>query len=140
MLANAGSNRSYRMVGVKSGHHSLSHHQNDPEKMEAISKIDHFLASQFAYFLDKLQSIQEGEATLLDHSLILYGSGIGDGNRHQHHDLPILLAGHGGGQLEPGRLLSYPKETPLNNLFLSMCQMAGADLERLGDSTGKLTL
>ncbi len=140
MLANAGSNRSYPMIGVKGGHHSLSHHQNDAKKMEDITKIDTFLVSQFGYFLEKLKSIREGDRSLLDNSLILYGSAIADGNRHTHHDLPILLAGSGGGRLTPGRLRPYPKETPLNNLYLSMCRMAGANLESFGDSTGTLPL
>ncbi len=138
MLGNAGSNRSYPMVGVKGGHHSLSHHQNDPKKMEDITKIDLFLVSQFAYFLDKLKSVKEGERTLLDNSLVLYGSGLADANRHTHHDLPIVLAGSGGGRFKTGRLLHYPKDTPLNNLFLLMCHMAGAKVDSLGDSTGLL--
>lgn len=138
MLAGAGSNRSYRMVGVSGGHHSLSHHRNDAQKMEDISKIDTFLASQFGYFLEKLDSIKEGDATLLDNSLILYGSAIADANRHTHHDLPIVLAGRGGGRLKTGQLRHYDRDTPLNNLFLSMCQMAGAKLDALGDSTGPL--
>ncbi|MCA9217575.1 MAG: DUF1552 domain-containing protein [Planctomycetales bacterium] len=138
MLANAGSNRSYRMVGVDGGHHSLSHHRNDPNKIEDLSRIDEFLSSQFAYFLDKLKAVEEGDGTLLDNCLVLYGSGIADANRHTHHDLPIVLAGSGGGKLETGRLRHYPKDTPLNNLFVSMGQIAGAPLETLGDSTGTL--
>lgn len=140
MLASAGSNRSYPMVGVSGGHHSLSHHRNDPQKMEDLTKIDTFLVSQFSYFLDKLQSVTEGERTLLDNSLILYGSGLSDANRHTHHDLPIVLAGSGGGQFETDRLLPYEDNTPLNNLFVSMCQMAGAKVKTLGDSTGALSL
>jgi hypothetical protein len=140
MLANAGSNRSYPMVEVKGGHHSLSHHRNDKQKVEDITKIDTFLVSQFGYFLDRLRSVREGDRTLLDNSLILYGSGIADANRHTHHDLPIVLAGGGGGQLETNRLLKYEENTPLNNLFVSMCQMADANLDSLGDSTGPLKL
>jgi len=138
MLANAGSNRSYPMVGVKGGHHSLSHHRNKQETMDQISKIDRFLVTQFAYFIEKLKSVQEGEKTLLDNSLILYGSAIADANRHTHHDLPIVVAGSGGGQLETGRLREYENETPLNNLFVSMCHMSGAKVAELGDSTGPL--
>ena len=140
MVGNAGSNRSYKMVGVSSGHHSLSHHRNDEQKMEDITKIDTFLVKQFAYFLEKLKSIKEGDGTLLDNSLILYGSGISDGNRHSHHNLPIILAGSGGKQFKTGLLREYPKRTPLNNLFLTMSQMAGANLEKLGDSTAPLKL
>ncbi len=141
MLGNAGSNRSYPMVGVSGGHHGLSHHRNDPKKMEDITKIDIFLVSQYAYFLDKLAAVKEPDgSTLLDNSLILYGSAIADANRHSHHDLPIVVAGRGGGQLDSGRLRTYPKETPLNNLYLSMCHMAGAGVDKIGDSTGELKL
>jgi hypothetical protein len=140
MLANAGSNRSYPMVEVKGGHHSLSHHRNDKQKVEDLAKIDTFLVRQFGYFLDRLRSVREGDRTLLDNSLILYGSGIADANRHTHHDLPIVVAGGGGGQLETNRLLKYEENTPLNNLFVSMCQMADANLDSLGDSTGPLKL
>ena len=138
MVANAGSNRSYPDLGVSGGHHSLSHHRNDESKMADITKIDTFLVTQFGYFLEKLKSIKEGDGTLLDNSLILYGSGIGDGNRHTHHDLPIVLAGTGGGQFKTNQLRNYPEDTPLNNLFVSMCDMAGAKMKRIGDSTGPL--
>ena len=138
MLANAGSNRTYPMVGVTDGHHSLSHHRNDKNKMAKIAKIDRFLMDEFAYFLGKLKSIKEGEGNLLDNSMILYGSAISDGNRHQHHDLPIVLAGRGGGSIQSGRHLVYKEETPLNNLFLSMVHRVGADVKELGDSTGPL--
>ena len=140
MLANAGSNRSYPMVGVKGGHHSLSHHRNDEARMEDLTKIDTFLVSQFGYFLERLKSVTEGDRTLLDNSLVLYGSGLSDANRHTHHDLPIVLAGSGGGQFETNRLLHHEENTPLNNLFVSMCHMAGAKVESLGDSTDALKL
>ena len=138
MMANEGSNRSYSMVGVNDGHHHLSHHQNKQEWVEQIKKIDKFLVSHFARFLEKLDSISEGSGTLLDQSMIVYGSAIADGNRHSHHDLPILLAGGGGGTIAPGRRLSYPKDTPLNNLFLSMLDRMDASVEQLGDSNGRL--
>lgn len=138
MLGNAGSNRSYPMVGVNGGHHSLSHHRNDAKQMADIAKIDKFLVSQFGYFLEKLKATKDGDGNLLDNSLILYGSAIADGNRHSHHDLPIVLAGRGGGKFEQGQLRHYPNDTPLNNLFLSMCDMAGAQIESIGDSTGRL--
>lgn len=138
MLANAGSNRTYPEVGVTDGHHSLSHHQNNKDKMEKIAKVDAFLVKEFGYFLGKLKSIKEGEGNLLDNSMILYGSAISDGNRHQHHDLPILMAGRGGGTIQTGRRLVYEKDTPLNNLFLSMSHRMGADIKELGDSRGPL--
>jgi hypothetical protein len=140
MLGNEGSNRAYTMVGVNEGHHTLSHHGNKPEMTSQIRKIDHYLATQFAYFLGKLQSVMEGERTLLDNSMIIYGSGLGDGNSHQHHDLPILMAGGGGGTIKTGRHIVYSSNTPLNNLFLSMLDRVGASgVDELGDSTGRLT-
>jgi hypothetical protein len=138
MLADAGSNRTYPDVDVRDGHHELSHHQNDQAKMEKISRIDRYLVEQFAGFLTRLSSISEGGSTLLDNSMILYGSAISDGNRHNHDDLPILLAGGGGGSIKSGRYIKYAKETPLNNLFISMAQRMGAQLDLLGDSRGPL--
>ncbi len=137
MIAFDGSDRSYPSIGVSDGHHTLSHHGNDQEKKKKIAKINHFHASQFAYFLEKLKSIKEGKGTLLDNCMIVYGSGIGDGNAHNHDHLPILLAGNGGG-FTAGRHVKFEKETPLMNLFVSMLDAAGAPVERIGDSTGKL--
>ncbi|MCA9176970.1 MAG: DUF1552 domain-containing protein [Planctomycetales bacterium] len=139
MLGNAGSNRSYPMVDVTEGHHQLSHHGNEEEKMAKIQRIDRFLADQFAYFLGKLGSIAEGEGTLLDNCMICYGSGLSDGNRHDHADLPIVLAGRGGNTLKTGRHIDLGSETPLNNLFLSMLDRVGAGVDKLGDSSGRLT-
>lgn len=138
MLADAGSNRTYPEVEVRDGHHELSHHQKDAEKMEKISRIDRYLVERFAYFLEKLNGIQEGERSLLDNSMILYGSAISDGNRHNHDDLPILLAGGGGGTIRSGRVLRFQQETPLNNLFVSMAHRMGANLDSIGDSKGEL--
>lgn len=139
MLGNAASNRSYPMVGVKEGWHSLSHHGNDQQKMDDITKIDHYHTTQFAYFLEKLKSVQEGEGTLLDNSMIMYGSGLSDGNQHWHHDLPIVLAGQGGGTIKTGRHIKFDEETPLNNLFLSMLDRMDAKIASLGDSSGRLS-
>jgi hypothetical protein len=139
MTANEGSNRSYKMVGVNNGHHELSHHREDQEKVEQLKKIDLFLVTEFTAFLKKLQSIPEGTGSLLDHSLVLYGSGLSDGNRHRHDDLPIILAGRAGGTIQPGRHVALASETPLNNLFLSMLDRIGASVPSLGDSTGRLT-
>jgi len=140
MITNAGSNRSYNHIGVRQGHHSLSHHGGNRDKQSQISKINHHHVKQLGYFFDKLAAVQEGERSLLDNSLIVYGSGIGDGNRHNHDDLPILLAGSGGGAIETGRHLRYKDETPLTNLYLSMLGIAGAPTDKLADSTGKLKL
>lgn len=138
MLANEGSNRSYPMVGVGSGHHQLSHHKNEEKPIEQLKKIDLYLVEQFAYFVKKLKETPEGEGSLLDHSMIVLGSGLGDGNRHDHGSLPIVLAGNGNQTIKTGRHLALPTETPLNNLFLSMLRRVGSNEERFGDSTGEL--
>jgi hypothetical protein len=140
MMAREGSNRSYRSIGISDGHHSVTHHQNDPVKIGKTAKINHLHVEMFAYLLDRLRSTPDGEGSLLDHSLIMYGSSISDGNRHTHHDLPILLAGGAAGQLKGGQHLVYPKETPLNNLLLTMLDKGGVHVEHYGDSTGKLQL
>jgi hypothetical protein len=139
MLGNAGSNRSYKMVGVNEGHHQLSHHRNDDALMEKIRKIDEYLAKGFSYFLKKLKSISEGEGNLLDHSMIVYGSGISDANRHSHHDLPIIVAGKANGTINTGRHIDLGEEVPLNNLFLSMLDRMDAGVTSIGDSSGRLT-
>ena len=139
IMAHDGSNRQYPFIGVRDGHHDLSHHQGDEEKKGKIAKINRFHMTQFAYFLERLKSIREGEGTLLDNSMIVYGSGLGDGNRHNHDNLPVLLAGRGGGTINSGRHIHYDKGTPMNNLFLSMMDRMGAKADRLGDSSGLLT-
>ena len=138
MLANEGSNRSYPMIGVNDGHHHLSHHQNKQDWIDQLKKIDKYLVGHFAKFLEKLDGIREGNGTLLDQSMIVYGCAIGDGNRHNHNDLPVLLAGRGGGTITSGRHLAYPKNTPLNNLFLSLLDRMDSGVDQLGDSTGRL--
>ncbi len=138
MLTNAGSNRSYPDIGVRSGHHELSHHGKKKEKQEQISKINRFHAGLLAYFLERLRAVREGDRSLLDGSMVMYGSGISDGNRHNHDDLPILLAGRGGGTVTAGRHLRYPDETPLGNLYLAMLHRMGLKEEQFGDSSGLL--
>jgi hypothetical protein len=138
VFANDGSNRSYRAIGVPDGHHDLSHHGGDEAKQEKIREINRFHAAQLAYLLEKLKSTPEGDGTLLDHCMIVYGSGISDGNAHRHDGLPILIAGKAGGTIKTGRHVRYPKETPLTNLYLSMLDRIGAPLDSFGDSTGRL--
>jgi len=138
MFGREGSQLKYRMVGVSEGHHELTHHRNDPDKVDKVRNINTFHVQQYAYFLNKLKSIPEGEGTLLDNCMIAYGSGNSDGNRHTHHDLPILVAGKGGGSLKTGRHVRYEKETPVNNLWLSLIDRMGVRMEQLGDSTGHL--
>lgn len=139
MLANEGSNRTYPTVGVNDGHHSLSHHQNDEEKMAKIAKIDKYFVGEFAYFLKRMKETPDGQSTLLDNSLLLYGGAIGSGNRHNHDKLPILMAGRGGGQVKTGEHFHFKEETPLNNLFLTMLDVAGTEVTELGDATGKVS-
>ncbi len=139
-LANDGSNRAYPTIGVAEGHHELSHHQNDAKKHAQIKKINRFHIEQFAYLVGKLKSVKEGDKTLLDQSMLVYGSGIGDGNRHNHDDLPILLAGHGGGTVKGGRHLKFAKDTPLMNLYLAMFDRLGCPTKTFGDSTGVLPI
>jgi hypothetical protein len=137
MLAHDGSNRSFREIGVSDGHHSISHHQNDPEKLENIARIDRFYADQYAWFLRRLQEIRDPEGgTLLDNSMIVYCSGIGDGNRHNHDNLPVILAGHGGGTLTPGRHLQVGEKIPMTNLYVSLLQRMGVPGGQFGDSNG----
>ena len=138
MFANDGSNRSYAQAGVPEGHHDMSHHGGDPVKLAKKAKIDHFHVEQLAYVLNKMKSIKEGNGTMLDNTMLLYGAGISDGNRHNHDDLPLLMAGGAGGRLKTGRHLTFPSNTPLTNLFLSMLDTMGVPAETLGDSTGRL--
>src|SRR5690606_17394232 len=134
LLAHDGSNRKYGNLGISDGHHELSHHGNDAEKKKKIAKINRYHASQFAYFLEKLDSVKEGEVTLLDNCMIVYGGGISDGNAHRHDDLPIILAGGGGGTLQTGRHVRYD-HTPMTNLYLAMLDRMNVPAERIGDST-----
>ena len=140
MVARDGSDRTFRNLGISEGHHALSHHGGNADKLAQIARIDTFHIEQFAYFLQKLQGIKEGDRTLLDNSMIAFGAGISDGNRHNHNDLPILLAGRGGGTIDPGRhiRLQRESETPLCNLYYSMLDRMGVKIDRFGDNTGPL--
>jgi len=138
VLANEGSNKAYPFIGINEGHHELSHHENNPKKKEKIRDINTFHVKQLACIIGKLKSIQEGDGTLLDHCMVAYGSGNSDGNRHNHDDLPILVAGRGCGTIKTGRHIRYANETPLNNLWLSMLDRLKIGIPILGDSTGKL--
>jgi hypothetical protein len=141
-FANEGSNRAYKTIEVPEGHHDLSHHGNDAKKLEKIAKINKFHMQQFAYLVGKMKAVKEPNgASLLDNVMVVYGSGNGDGNRHNHDELPILLVGKGGGSIESGRHLVYPRraDTPLTNLFLALFERMGAPAARFGDSTS-LTL
>jgi hypothetical protein len=139
VVANEGSNKPYPFIGVPEGHHDLSHHGNDGAKKAKIAKINEFHVKQLAYLLGRLKAVKEGEGTLLDSCLITYGSGNSDGNAHNHDNLPVLLAGRGGGT-KAGRHVVYRKETPINNLWVALLRKLGAKTDSLGDSTGALEI
>lgn len=138
-LARETSNRVYSEIGVTDPHHPLSHHGNDPDKIERMARINQFHVSLFAEYLAKLKSIPEGNGTLLDHSLILYGSGMGNPNRHDHTNLPTILAGGAAGRMKTGRHIRFAAPTPLANLHLTMLEKAGVQLDSFGDSEGIVT-
>ena len=138
VLANESSNKPYPFINVSEGHHDLSHHGNSEEKKAKIREINRFHTRQLAYVLGKLKSVKEGDGTLLDHCMLAYGSGNSDGNAHNHDNLPILLAGGGCGTLQQGRHIVYPKDTPLNNLWVAMLNRMEIKTHQLGDSSGEL--
>jgi len=138
MIAREGSSRAYREIGISDGHHPLTHHRGNPEWIEKIAQINKFHMEQFAHFIAKLKATPDGDGTLLDHSMIVYGSGISDGNRHSHNDLPVLVVGGANGTIKSGRHVTYPAETPMNNLFMSMLDRFGVQTEPLGDANGDL--
>lgn len=138
MIGREGGNRTYRSIGVPDAHHGLSHHFNDPSKIDRLQKIDQHHVEMLSLFLKKLGEAKDGEGSLLDHSMVVYGSSLSDGNRHDHLDLPTLFAGGAVGRVRGGRHIRYKKGTPMTNLFVSMLDMAGVRTEKLGDSTGKV--
>jgi hypothetical protein len=138
VIAREGSNLPYKFIDVPDGHHDLSHHGNDAAKKAQILKIDRFHTEQLAYLLDKLKRVKEGDGTLLDHCLLAYGSGNGDGNAHNHDNLPVLLCGRGGGTVTPGRYVRYRNDTPLNNLWMAMLERVDVRVPYFGDATGVL--
>jgi hypothetical protein len=139
MLAREASTRTYSHIGVPDPHHAISHHGNAPDKIEKHAKINAYHASLFAYFLDRLRSTKDGDGTLLDHSLLMYGGCISNGNLHTHSPLPTLLAGGANGRLAGGRHIRYATETPMTNLLTSILEKVDVKVDRIGDSTGRLT-
>ena len=139
MFGNSVSNENFSFLdGVKGSHHSLSHHENKKEKMEQYARINRWHVEQYAYLLRKLHAMKEGDGTVLDNSMVLFGSGLRDGNRHDPHNLPIVLGGRAGGRLATGQHLSFSKDTPLANLYVSMLDAFGSPVDRFADSTGAL--
>lgn len=139
LMAHDGSNRSFQDIGVSDGHHNISHHQRNPKNLEKIAKIDYFYMEQLAYFLDKLKNTPDVDGkSLLHNSMIVYGGCISDGDRHNHNDLPIVVAGNAGGAFTPGRHVDLGEDVPMSNLYLRMLEEFGVKEKRFGDSTGSL--
>lgn len=140
MFGNAVSNKSFSFLdGVSGGHHSLSHHERKEENLRQYQKIAQWHVAQYGYLMSKLREMKEGEGTVLDHSMILFGSGLRDGNKHSPHNLPIVVGGSAGGRIATGRHMVYGRDTPLSNLYCSMLDAFGAPVERFADSTGRLS-
>jgi len=137
LLALEQSPRAYPEIGIPEAHHGLTHHQGDKGKIEKVTQINCYHAKQFVYLLEKLRSTPDGDGSLLDHSMITYGSGLSDGNAHDHANLPLVLAGRACGTLKSGRFLQYPRETPMANLYVAMLDRMGVPVDSLGDSNGE---
>ena len=138
MVGREGSTRPYPEIGIADGHHPLTHHMGNMQMLEKVHQINILHVKLFAEFLTKLKNTKEGDSNLLDNSLIVYGSGLSDGNVHAHDKLPTVLAGRGGNFVSPGRHIIYQRETPVANLFATMIQRVGVRPEHVGDSTGTL--
>ena len=138
MIGREGSTRAYPEIGVADGHHPLTHHMGNMQMLDKVRQINSLHLRLFAEFLQKLKDTKEGDSNLLDQSMIVYGSGLSDGNVHTHDQLPTLLAGRGGGFVSPGRHIMYQRETPVANLFATMIERVGVRPEHVGDSTGRL--
>lgn len=138
LVTREGTSRAYPEIGIPDGHHPLTHHRNQEPLIEKVAQINTYHVRQFAGWVEKLKSIQEGDSTLLDNSMIVYGAGLSDGNRHLHEDLPTVLVGKGGNYFKPGRHIVYRRETPMCNLFLTMMDRMGVHTEHFGDSTGPI--
>jgi hypothetical protein len=140
LLGREQTNRPYPHIGVPEAHHAISHHQNDPVRLAKCARINAYHIDLLARFAEKLKATPDGDGNLLDHSMVLQGSGLSNSDQHSHIDLPLVVVGGGGGRLKGGRHLRYPKDTPMNNLHLAMLEKVGVPVEKLGDSTGRLDL
>jgi len=141
LLAHDGSNRSFREIGVSDGHHRVSHHQDQEDNLEKLAKIDYFYSEQFAYFLERLRERKDADGnSILHNSQVVWGSGLSDPDSHRHDDLPVIVAGRGGGTIRTGVHTDLGGDTPMTNLFLDMLERAGVSEERFGDSTGRLNV
>jgi hypothetical protein len=140
MMARENINRSYPEIGLPEAHHSMSHHGNIPEKMAAYAKLNQYHVDTLAYYLKRLDSIQDGDGTLLDHTAVLYGGGMSDGNVHNNYNVPVVVVGGKSVGLKGDRHLKYPKGTPLANLMLALIDRFGMHIEKFGDSTSEINL
>jgi len=138
LMTREGTSRAYREIGISDGHHPCTHHQNKPDLMEKVTQINEYHTAQLAKWLQRMKDTKEGDSNLLDNSMIVYGAGLSDGNRHLHEDLPTLLIGRGGGHFKPGRRIIYRKETPMNNFHLTLMDRMGVHVENFGDASGRL--
>lgn len=140
LVTREGTSRAYREIGISDGHHPLTHHRNQVDLMDKVAEINRYHVRQFAGWIERLHASPEpaGSGSILDNSMIVYGAGLADGNRHTHDDLPTLIAGRGGGSIQPGRRIVYRRETPMCNLFLTMMDRMGVHMEHFGDSTGRI--
>ena len=138
LITREGSSRAYRELGISDGHHPLTHHRNQADMIEKVVQINTYHIEQLAKWIGKLKDIKEGDGTLLDHSMLVYGAGLSDGNRHLHEDLPTVILGKANGTIKSGRRVVYRKETPMCNLFLSMMDRMGVHMDHFGDATGRL--
>jgi len=140
LMTREGTSRAYREIGIADGHHPCTHHQGKPDLMEKVTQINEYHTKQVAGWLGNLKSIKEGDRTLLDNSMILFGSSFSDGNRHDPNNLPIILAGTAGGKIRSGRHIPCPKDTPLCNLYVSILDRIGTPVESFGDSAAPLDI
>jgi hypothetical protein len=138
LVTREGTSRAYREIGIADGHHPLTHHRNIVEQMDKVAQINRYHVQQFAAWVASLKAAQEGDGSILDRSMIVYGAGLADGNAHTHHDLPTLIAGRGGNFIKSGRRIVFRKETPMCNLFLTMMERMGTRMDHFGDATGHL--
>jgi hypothetical protein len=138
LVTHEGTSRAYREIGISDGHHPLTHHMGNQEKLDKVAEINLYQMKQFALWMQKLKATKDGDGSLLDHSMIVYGAGLSDGNRHLHEDLPTVILGRANGTIKTGRRVVYRRETPMCNLYLSMMDRMGVHMDQFGDSTGRL--
>lgn len=138
LVTREGTSRPYREIGIPDGHHPLTHHMNKPDLLAKVTRINEYHMVQFSKWMQRLRTMEEGDSTVLKNSMIVYGAGLSDGNRHTHDNLPVMIVGSGGGYIKGGRRITYRKETPISNLYLTMMDRMGVPADHFGDATGRL--